>query len=200
MLIVGLTGGIGSGKSMVAALFAQLGVPIIDSDLIARDVVAHDKTVLNAIMARFGAQALDQNQRLDRAKLRRLVFENSAERLWLEQLLHPLIVTAIKERIMQLNAAYCIVVIPLLAEKPITDNLVDRILVVDAAEDTQIARTMQRDNHTVAEVQRIMVSQATRAQRLAIADDVITNDGDMVALQQAVNFFHQKYTQKYQTL
>lgn len=193
MLIVGLTGGIGSGKSTVAALFSELGVPIIDSDVVARDVIASDANVLKKIAAHFGQEILNEKHQLNRAALRERVFADIAQRRWLEALLHPLIVTNIEQRIAQLDAPYCIVVIPLLVEETVADIRVDRVLVVDATEELQIARTMQRDQHTADEVKRILASQATRAQRLARADDVLENHGDLAALRQEVWRLHERY-------
>lgn len=193
MLIIGLTGGIGSGKSTVADLFSKLGVPIIDADVIAREVVAV-KNNLEKIVAHFGSEILDAKAQLDRAKLRKCVFENARQRQWLENLLHPMIIAEIKQRISALNSPYCIVVIPLLAEVLKSRQLVDRVLVVDIPEELQIQRTAQRDKLAAQEVQSILASQTNRAQRLAIANDILSNAGDIATLQQAVLNLHQRYT------
>lgn len=193
MRIIGLTGGIGSGKSTVADLFSKLGAPIIDSDVIAREVLM-EETPLKKIVAHFGTQILDAKAQLDRTKLRKLIFENATQREWLENLLHPLIIAEIKKRIATLHTAYCIVVIPLLMEVPEAKKLVDRILVVDASEELQIQRTVVRDHSTPEEVKRILASQINRAQRLKIADDVVSNTGDIAALQEAVSILHQRYS------
>lgn len=193
MLIVGLTGGIGSGKSTVAELFAALGAPVIDADVIAREVLVHDKTHTAEIVARFGAEILNAQGELNRSKLRTLVFENPVQREWLEQLLHPPILDGIQQRLSKLNAPYCIVVIPLLTEVVAAQELVDRVLVVDVLEETQIARVSSRDKLTVAAVKKMMSSQASREQRLAIADDVLENEGDLETLERKVLALHDRY-------
>ncbi len=194
MLTIGLTGGIGSGKSTVAALFAALGVPIVDADVIAKEVLTTDKTCIDKVIAHFGSGVLDAAGELDRSKLRELVFLEIELRQRLEQLLHPLIIEEIKQRIAKLNAPYCIVVIPLLAEVAETQQLVDRVLVVDASEEIQIARAIQRDKLSTDAVKKILASQATREQRLAIADDVLLNEGDKETLQQKVVHLHEYYS------
>lgn len=193
MRIIGLTGGIGSGKSTVADLFSKLGAPIIDSDVIAREVLTKGN-LLKKIIAHFGSGILDEKAQLDRTKLRKCVFENVAKRQWLENLLHPLIITEIKQRIATLNASYCVVVIPLLTEVPDAQKLVDRILVVDTPEELQIQRAVERDKSTAEEIKRILASQVDRAQRLKMADDVLSNTGDIAALRQAVTELHQRYS------
>lgn len=194
MLIIGLTGGIGSGKSTVATLFAALGAPVIDADLIARKMV-NDEAMLTKISAHFGMAVLDQRGQLNRAWLAQCVFADPSQRKWLEQLLHPQIAAEIKRRILQLDTSYCVVVIPLLAETVTAQQLVERVLVVDAPEAQQIARTMRRDKLALTEVRAILASQVGREQRLSIADDVIYNSGDIPALQQAVLDLHHKYSQ-----
>jgi UDP-2,3-diacylglucosamine hydrolase len=193
MLTIGLTGGIGSGKSTVAALFAAAGVPIIDADVIAKEILTADKTCVDKVVAYFGSDLLDATGELDRSKLRELIFLDTQQRKWLEQLLHPLIIEKIKQRIASLNTPYCVVVIPLLVEVPETQQLVNRILVVDAPEETQIARACQRDQLSMEAVKKILASQATREQRLAIADDVIINESDKETLQQKVMQLHAHY-------
>lgn len=186
MVVVGLTGGIGSGKSTVSALFAALGVPVIDADVISKELLNTDHQLEEKILAYFGNEIVDENQQLDRKKLRELVFADTQKREWLESLLHPAIIDAIKQTIKQLDTPYCIVVIPLLTEVPETQLLVNRILVVDVPEEIQINRTMQRDKLTEAEIKHILAAQTTRAIRLNIADDVITNDGDETSLREQV--------------
>lgn len=198
MLVVGLTGGIGSGKSTVAALFAALGVPVIDADVIAREVIATDNTLLEKITAHFGVEVLDRKGQLDRAKLGSYIFQDSTQRQWLEQLLHPKIIAEIKQRLLKLRVSdvsvpYCIVVIPLLAEVPETQKLVDRILVVDVSEALQTTRIIERDQLSPQAVERILASQGGRAQRLQIADDVLSNAGNIQVLEQAVLQLNQQY-------
>jgi dephospho-CoA kinase len=191
MLVIGLTGGIGSGKSTVAKFFAELGVEIIDTDQIAREVVAPDTKALAKIVEHFGKEILD-NKQLNRKKLKDIVFQNSTEREWLEQLLHPLIRQAMGQYILKVKSAYCIVVIPLLVEKK-ANGIIDRILVVDLPEEQQITRAQQRDDLSRDQVNAILKAQATKEQRLAAADDVIYNDKDLYHLKQQVVKLHQRY-------
>jgi dephospho-CoA kinase len=188
MLKIGLTGGIGSGKTTAAHLFADLGVPIIDADVVAREVVAANAEVLPQIAQHFGPLVLDLAGKLNRQYLRKQIFEQPAERRWLEALLHPLIIHEMVHQVSLVTAPYCVLVIPLLieSESDLPQGFIDRVLVIDSPEDKQIARTQQRDKLSAAEVGRILASQATREQRLKRADDVIVNDGDKVALEKAV--------------
>jgi len=173
--IVGLTGGIGSGKTTVANLFAKLGVTIIDADIIAREVVAKNSPALNSISKHFGDNFIQANGQLDRALLRQRIFSSEEDKLWLNNLLHPLI----KEQlIVQTKAAlgpYCLLVVPLLIENNYT-SVVNRVLVIDVKESTQIARTTKRDKNTEAQIQAIMNSQIARKARQEYADDLLNND------------------------
>lgn len=192
MLIIGLTGGIGSGKTTVANLFAEHGVSIIDADQVAREVVEPGTVALSQITARFGNGILKPDGQLNRSKLRETIFANPAERQWLENLLHPLIRARMRLLAEQATSPYCLLVIPLLLEgKP--NELIQRILVVDAPEALQIARTQARDNVTTEQVASIMQSQVAREQRLAAADDVIYNDGNLNSLKLQVQALHIKY-------
>ncbi len=194
MLVIGLTGGIGSGKTAVSDRFARRGVPVIDTDLIARELVEPDQTALVDIVTEFGPDCLDSDGRLHRARLRERVFADPAGRRRLEAILHPRIRAAARERIAVLTAIpYCLVVIPLLAETGMTD-LVDRVLVVDALEAEQIRRVMARDRIDAAQARAILAAQARRDQRLALADDILENDGDFVALDRRVAALHQRYS------
>jgi len=196
MLIIGLTGGIGSGKSTVAELFAALGVPVIDSDLIAKAVLTTQKILLDKVIAHFGLEILDPKGQLNRSKLREIIFADAKQQAWLEQLLHPSIIEEIKQQVSQLrvqHVPYCIVVIPLLTEVPEARQLVDRVLVVDVPEETQIIRTGQRDKLALEAVKNILASQAGREQRLSTADDIIHNEKDIEALRQQVQQLHQQY-------
>jgi dephospho-CoA kinase len=191
---VGLTGGIGSGKSTVAGFFADLGVPIIDADVAARAVVEPGRPALAEIARVFGEE-LVVNGRLQRDRLRGLVFADSRRRRQLESLLHPLIRSEMNQQLRKVDSAYCILSIPLLLEVGWQDE-VDSILVVDTTEAMQIARTMQRDGLTAAEVEAIMHSQVPRRARLAQADEIIRNDGDINSLRMQVRHIHDLYLQK----
>jgi dephospho-CoA kinase len=193
MLVIGLTGGIGSGKSTVADLFAKKhNIPIIDADIVERDVTTPDKPAFARIIKHFGTELVMQDGKLDRAKLRQIIFNDPQQRLWLENLLHPLILAEMEQQIEKLTAPYCIAVIPLLLEVEFL-SFINRILVVDAPETEQIKRVMQRDNTTQSEVEAILKNQANREIRLAKAQDVITNDGKMEDLILQVDALDKKY-------
>lgn len=174
MYVVGLTGGIGSGKTTVANQFAELGITLVDADLLAREVVEPETTALAAIADHFGQSILTQDGQLDRAKLRQLVFADPSEKDWLESLLHPAIRELMLARIEASQSPYTILVSPLLLE---TDQhrLVDRVLVVDVPVATQLERTLLRDNSNKKTIESIINSQIDRRSRLARADDVISN-------------------------
>lgn len=192
--MVGLTGGIGSGKSTVAAMFASRGVPVIDADQIAREVVEPGQAALDALVAAFGKEILDDEGRLHRDRLRRRIFRDPEQRARLEGVLHPLIRNRMEQAIAALaGVAYCLVAIPLLVETGQRD-LVDRILVVDCPESLQRSRAMARDGRSAAEVEAIMAAQADRPARLEAADDVIVNDADRAALERQVESLHRRYT------
>ncbi|QKT03033.1 dephospho-CoA kinase [Ectothiorhodospiraceae bacterium 2226] len=192
MLVIGLTGGIGSGKSAVAARFAQFGVPVLDADELAREVVQPGQPALHEIVQAFGAEVLQADGQLDRARLRRLVFGNPEQRRRLEAITHPRIRAAMRARLAQLVAPYCVVVIPLLLETGQTD-LVDRILVVDASPELQLQRAQARDGLPPQDIQAIIAAQVARPERLAAADDLITNDGTLADLQAQVDALHPRY-------
>jgi dephospho-CoA kinase len=192
MLVIGLTGGIGSGKSTVAHLFAELGVPIIDTDQLARDVVIPGRPALTAIINRFGSSILNQDGSLNRAELREQIFQFPAHREWLEALLHPLIRQEMAVILKQLNAPYCLVSIPLLFET-IPNPLIQHILVVDTPEYLQVSRTKKRDETSQEQIEQILQRQVTRQRRLAGADDAIYNDLDIAHLKQQVQRLHQKF-------
>lgn len=177
-LVVGLTGGIASGKTSVSRCFERLGVPVIDADVVARDVVAPGEPGLSAIVKEFGPDVLDKQGRLDRRRLRKLVFKDPGHRRNLESILHPEIRSCMLARLGELNHDYAVLAIPLLLETAQTD-LVDRVLVVDAPEAVQIERTHRRDGVSEADVRDIMAAQATRTDRLARADDIIENNGTL---------------------
>ena len=191
-LRVGLTGGIACGKSTVANLFAALGAGIVDTDLLAREVVAPGSPLLPQIAAHFGAAVLQKDGSLDRARLRDLVFANPAERQWLEALTHPAIRELTDSRCDSATGRYVIVAIPLLVETRGASRF-DRVLVVDCDPEIQLARLQARDGATREQASRMLAAQATRAQRLAVADDVIQNNGDIASLRDQVEKLHRAY-------
>jgi dephospho-CoA kinase len=189
---VGLTGGIASGKSTVARLFEALGVPVIDTDVLAREVVAPGQPLLGQIAARFGPSVLTPDGSLDRAALRSIVFADPAARTDLEQLTHPAIRALLEERSASLGGEYQILVIPLLVETA-GRTPVDRVLVVDASEALQTRRLQARDGSTLEQARQILSAQVSREARLAAADDVIVNDTDLGAVRDRVTELHTQY-------
>jgi len=179
---VALTGGIGSGKSRVAELFLQLGAAVIDTDEISRSLTRVNGAALPAIRAAFGEGYAMGDGGLDRAAMRRTVFSDPSARTRLEAILHPLIGAEVKRRLSSTSAVYVVLVVPLLVETGAYRELVDRVLVVDCSERTQIERTMARDGCTKPEVQAVMASQVSREARLRHADDVIINEGSVEEL------------------
>lgn len=192
MLVVGLTGGIGSGKSTVATLFAERHVPIIDTDIIAREVTQPGQAAFTSIVKHFGSAILLQDGKLNRQLLRETVFKEAKQRIWLENLLHPIIRKKMEQQIHETQAAYCLVIIPLLFEVEFY-SIINRILVVDAPEDLQIARAVARDNASQAEIEAILKTQASRKDRLSRAHDVIINDGKLEDLAPQVERLHELY-------
>ncbi|GHA04240.1 dephospho-CoA kinase [Oceanisphaera arctica] len=191
--IVGLTGGIGSGKSTVADFFAELGVEVVDADIIAREVVAPGEPALAAIATRFGLGVIAEDGSLNRRELRQRVFGNPAEKDWLNALLHPLIREHMISACAAARSPYCLLVVPLLVENKLT-NLCQRVLVVDVSAEQQLARTTLRDQADAAQIRAIMAAQASREQRLAAADDVIDNkDSDFERIKAEVNRLHRQY-------
>ena len=189
---VGLTGGIGSGKTTVANLFMHLHVPIIDADEIARRITKLNTTAYHRIVEHFGLTILKNNRELDRKKLREIIFSNPIEKRWLENLLHPLIRQDMYREIQHAKFPYCICVIPLLTEKANVE-FIDRILVVDTPIELQIERVKKRDQETQNEVQKIVDAQIGRDARLHVANDVIVNDQDLAELEKKVGILHQSY-------
>lgn len=192
MLRVGLTGGIGSGKSTIASLFVMRGVPVIDTDEIAHTLTEPDQKPFDEIVHAFGDAILDEKRRIDRNRLRERVFDNADERRRLETILHPHIRAVVRDRLAVLEAPYVVVVVPLLIESGFTD-LVDRILVVDTMENVQIQRTAARSGLREPEIRKIMSAQASRAQRLQLANEIIENNGDRKQLEAEVERMHQWY-------
>lgn len=191
-LVVGLTGGIGSGKSAVSERFQALGVTVVDADVASRVVVEPGRPALAAIEAHFGPDVIAADGTLNRAALRKLVFEDEGERRWLEGLTHPLINEYIATELVSAESAYAILAHPLLVETGQT-RVCHRVLVVDVPEALQVERTMARDDNPEAQVRAIMAAQASREERLAAADDVIVNDSDLAHLDSEVSRLHQLY-------
>jgi dephospho-CoA kinase len=191
---VALTGGIASGKTLISDEFARLGVPVIDTDVIARTIVEPGMPALLEIEQTMGSQFIDRKGRLDRSRLRVTIFSDPEARQNLESILHPRIQQAVSEAIKEVTSAYCIVVIPLLAEKGTYPN-VNRVLVVDVEPETQIARLMARDNCSRREAKQALAAQANRKQRLKIADDILDNSGTPGQAREKVAQLNQRYLQ-----
>jgi dephospho-CoA kinase len=189
---IGLTGGIASGKTMVADFFSELGVPVIDTDVIARQVVEPGTTALDEIRGSFGDAVMQEDGSLNRKALREIVFADTAKREQLEAILHPRIREEMMRQVTAVTEPYMIVVVPLLVESPMS-ALMDRVLVVDCSEETQLRRLLLRDGENVVTAQRIIDAQASRAERLSIADDVINNDGDPAKAREQALELHQSY-------
>ncbi|AJC50402.1 dephospho-CoA kinase [Coxiella endosymbiont of Amblyomma americanum] len=193
MLRIGLTGGIGSGKSTVAYYFTMLGVPIADADEIAREITISNKIVFRKIKTHFGKEILNEENSIDRPKLRRLIFKYSKKRRWLEHLLHPIIISVLKTKIRKINAPYCVLVMPLLTETFHSINFLDRILVVDAPLSLQIQRIKMRNRFSDNQIRLILKSQSNSTERLSIADDIIVNDKTFSILWKMVFRLHCLY-------
>ncbi|WEN16325.1 dephospho-CoA kinase [Rhodanobacter sp. AS-Z3] len=192
-MVIALTGGIASGKSAVARRFEALGVHVHDADVAAREVIAPGSSGLTEIVAAFGDEVLDDSGHLNRAAMRQRVFADPSARLALEAIIHPRVRQWLRDRARAERGAYCLLALPLLAENRDHYRWVDRILVVDAPAATQLARLVARDGIDDSLARRMLAQQATRADRLAIADDVIDNSGDEALLDQAVAELHQRY-------
>jgi len=192
MLVIGLTGGIGSGKSTVAKIFESLGVPIIDMDRIARQIVEPGQPALTQIKQAFGEKIICANGQLNRQQLSKIIFDSAEQRHQLEAILHPLIRQETGRQLAELKAPYCIVVIPLLLESE-QRSLVERVLVVDVPESLQISRTMQRDDISATQVRKILAAQVGRDSRLNAADDVIDNSAELDDVRRRVNELDQQY-------
>ncbi|RLA02936.1 MAG: dephospho-CoA kinase [Gammaproteobacteria bacterium] len=191
-MVVGLTGGIGSGKTTVANGFSKLGVPVIDADQLAHELVEPGQIALDEIISTFGPEALTTDGRLDRNYMRQQIFSDPVRKSRLEAILHPKIRQHIRALLSDIRAPYCILVIPLLLETRQTD-LVDRILVIDSPEKEQLIRVAARDRLSDNAIMAIMASQADRNTRLAAADDIIVNDQDITALTCHIQELHKHY-------
>ena len=191
-MVIGLTGGIGSGKTTVANVFAEYGIDLIDADIIARDVVAIGSVGLARITEKFGNRILLDDGNLDRSQLRTAIFSDPQLKNWLNQLLHPLIREKMLADIDRATSPYCLLIVPLMIENNL-QTLTDRLLVVDVDQQTQIMRTQQRDNVSLEQINNILAAQASRQQRLDAADDIICNNGDNQALLTQVAQLHLHY-------
>jgi dephospho-CoA kinase len=192
LFVIGITGGIGSGKTAVSDRFAALGIKIVDADVASRVVVEPGRPALERIAEHFGADTIQPDGALDRAALRTKVFEDVSERKWLEALLHPLINEHIREELATATSPYAVLVSPLMFETG-QHRLTHRILVVDVPESVQLERTMARDANSEDQVRAIMAAQSSRSDRLDLADDVIVNDRGLEALDDEVTRLHERY-------
>ena len=189
---IGLTGGVASGKSTVADLFLGLGAKIIDTDIIAREVVQPGEPALDEIRQRFGDDIIDKSGALDRAAMRSLVFLDSKARSDLEAILHPRIGAEVRRQSQSADGIYQIIVVPLLVNSPLL-QFVERVLVVDCNEEEQLDRLLKRDSGTAEEAKRILAAQSSRDERLKIADDIILNDSDLAHLREQVIALDETY-------
>lgn len=197
--VVGLTGGIGSGKSTIGDLFLALGVPVIDADIIARKVVEKGSPLLAELVSHFGIDVLTEQEELNRAKLREIIFSHPDKKTWLNQLLHPAIRNEMLAQVEQCQQPYVILMVPLLIENNLI-HLCDRILVVDVLPETQIERATKRDNHKAEIIRNIIASQVSREKRLSYADDIIDNnkplEQSLEKIKMQINELHQIYLKK----
>ena len=193
-MIIGLTGGIGSGKSAAAALFKDIGVDLIDADDLARDSLSINSEGYKLFIEEFGDKYLDENKNINRELIRKLIFNDSDAKSKLESIIHPIVRSGIETFIKNKKSDYCIIVVPLIFETN-SSKIYDRVLVIDCDVDVQISRTTKRDNETKSEIKKIINKQATREQRLSIADEVIVNNGSLDLLRNEVLKIHKKYVE-----
>ena len=191
-MIIGLTGGIGSGKSSAAALFEDIGVDLIDADDLARDSLSINSEGYKLFIEEFGNKYLDENKNINRELIRKLIFNDSNAKSKLESIIHPIVRSGIETFIKNKKSDYCIIVVPLIFETN-SSKIYDRVLVIDCDVDVQISRTSKRDNQTKSDIENIVNKQATREQRLSIADEVIVNNGSLDLLRNEVLKIHKKY-------
>ena len=191
-MIIGLTGGIGSGKSAAAALFKDIGVDLIDADDLARDSLNINSEGYKLFIEEFGDKYLDENKNINRELIRKLIFNDSDAKSKLENIIHPIVRSGIETFIRNTKSNYCIIVVPLIFETN-SSKIYDRVLVIDCDVDVQISRTSKRDNQAKSDIENIINKQATREQRLSIADDVIVNNGSLDLLRMEVLKIHKKY-------
>ncbi|MEH6344980.1 MAG: dephospho-CoA kinase [Bermanella sp.] len=192
MVVIGVTGGIGSGKTAVTDEFSKFGIAVVDADIAARTVVEAGKPALEEIALHFGKDILLPSGELDRAALRGIIFKQPEQRVWLEKLTHPLIREEIITGLKQAKSPYVILASPLLIESN-QYKLTHRVLVVDTPEELQIRRTVKRDNNNEEQVRSIINAQSSREKRLSFADDIVVNDQDLSYLRSQVNVFHERY-------
>jgi len=192
IFVVVLTGGIASGKTAVSDLFSELGVPVIDTDVIARQVVQAGSPALNQVAVEFGPDFLDSDGNLDRRKMREAIFSDPEMKIRLEKILHPAIAAEARRQVSNRPEPWCLLVVPLLAESG-RYNWINRVLVVDVSESVQIERVMVRDHISREQAEAILSAQAGRKERLALADDVIENSGSLEDLKPRVDFLYEKY-------
>lgn len=193
--VVGLTGGIGSGKSAAAQVFQELGASVVDADAIAHALTAPAGTAIAPIRSAFGAEYITAEGALDRARMRELVFRDEVKKRLLESILHPLVRKGSDEMIAAARGAYVILMVPLLIESRAYRERCQRVLVIDCPEALQIERVVARSGISAAQVRAIMATQTTRSERLAAADDIIDNSGDQAALRRQVEALHLRYLQ-----
>lgn len=191
-MIIGLTGGIGSGKTAVSETFEDLGITVVDADLASRVVVEKGKPCLEKIAEHFGEDILNENSELDRAKLREIIFNSAKEKNWLESLLHPAIAGQIQDELKASTSAYTILVSPLLLETN-QKEFCSKVLIVDVPVEVQVDRTLKRDGVSEEQVQSIIKSQISREARLELADEIIMNDGNLEDLKLAVKDLHKRF-------
>ena len=191
-MIIGLTGGIGSGKSAAAGLFKDIGVDLIDADDLARDALNRNSKGYKLFIEQFGDKYLDEYKNINRELIRKLIFNDSAAKSKLENIIHPIVRSGIEAFIKNTKSDYCIIVVPLIFETN-SSKLYDRVLVIDCDVGVQISRTSIRDNQTKSEIENIVYRQASREQRLSIADEVIVNNGSLDLLRNEVLKIHKKY-------
>ena len=192
VLTIALTGGIGSGKTSIASIFKSLGVPIIDSDTISKEIILPGKPCFKDIVNEFGEEILTNKGTIDRYKLRDIIFNNDKARIKLENIIHPVVFKNIDTEISLINYPYCLVIIPLLIETKSTERF-DRILVIDALESLQFERIVKRDDISPILIKKIIKTQAKRKERLRYANDIIVNNGKIMNLNKSINTLHKKY-------
>ena len=192
VLTIALTGGIGSGKTSIASIFKSLGVPIIDSDTISKEIILPGKPCFKDIVNEFGEEILTDKGTIDRYKLRDIIFNNDKARIKLENITHPIIFKNIDIQISLINYPYCLVIVPLLVETKSTERF-DRILVIDALESLQFERIVKRDDISPILIKKIIKTQAKRKERLRYANDIIVNNGKIMNLNKSINTLHKKY-------
>ena len=195
MFVIALTGGIGSGKTTVSEIFKSKDIPIIDTDIIARQIVEQDQPAYDEIVKEFGIEVLNPDETINREHLRKLIFSSEEKRVQLEKIIHPLIWDEVVLQISKLSSSYCIVVVPLLVENLSKDNPIkfDRILVIDTTEELQLKRSIQRDDSDETIIKKIMKNQVSRQARLDAADDVILNVDNLDSLSRDIQSLHTQY-------